>query len=186
MEKNVNIYNEMRAAAFQRAADHGEPVAVFVVDNVLCDSLAACEDPRKGIRPQMQGVFVDLSAGLAACCDGYALNVSRLVDAQVFNADALDIAPVASSDSIQGAESTAAAVLRALGQSLTLAAVYGAQRTAAALKAAHRATIAARAWLRASHDFYAQGGDAIRCTGWQFVGYNLAAAVVAVLLSIQY
>ena len=77
-------------AAFQRAADHGEPVARFAVDNVLCDSLAACEDPRKGIRPQMQGVYIDLSAGLAACCDGYALNVSRLVDAQVLNADALN------------------------------------------------------------------------------------------------
>ena len=77
-------------AAFQRAADHGDPVARFAVDNVLCDSLAACEDPRKGIRPQMQGVYIDLSAGLAACCDGYALNVSRLVDAQVLNADALN------------------------------------------------------------------------------------------------
>lgn len=29
-------------------------------------------------------------------------------------------------------------------------------------------------------------GDQIRCTGWQFVGYNIAAAVVAVLLSIKY
>ena len=68
----------------------------------------------------------------------------------------------------------------------TAAAVYVAQRTAAALKAARRATIAARAWLRASHEFYAQDGDPIRCTGWQFVGYNIAAAVVAVLLSIKY
>ena len=76
-------------AAFQRVEDHGEPVAVFTVDNILCDSLAACEDPRKGCRPQMQGVFIDVAAGLACCCDGYALNASRLVDAQVFNADAL-------------------------------------------------------------------------------------------------
>ena len=81
---------------------------------------------------------------------------------------------------------TAAAVVRALAQSLTLAAVYGAQRAAAALKAAHRATIAARAWLRAPPVFYAQDGDPIRCTGWQFVGYNIAAAVVAVLLNIKY
>ena len=81
---------------------------------------------------------------------------------------------------------TAAAVARALAQSLTLAAVYGAQRTAAALRAAHRATIAARVWLRASHEFYAQDGDPIRCTGWQFVGFNLAAAAVVVLLSIKY
>lgn len=79
-----------------------------------------------------------------------------------------------------------AAVLRALGQSLTLAAIYGAQRTTAALRAAHRATIFARAWLRTSHEFYAQDGDPIRCTGWQFVGYNIAAAVVFVLLSIKY
>ena len=81
---------------------------------------------------------------------------------------------------------TAAAVVRALAQCLTLAATYGAQRTAAALKAARRATIAARAWLRASHEFYGQDGDPIRCTGWQFVGYNIAAAVVVVLLSIKY
>lgn len=57
---------------------------------------------------------------------------------------------------------------------------------AAALRAAHRATIAARAWLCASHEFCAQDGDPIRCTGWQFVGYNLAAAVLIVLLSIKY
>ena len=81
---------------------------------------------------------------------------------------------------------TAAAVVRALAQSLTLAAIYGAQRTAAALRAAHRATIAARIWLRASHEFYAQDGDPIKCTGWQFVCYNLAAAVVALLLCIEY
>ena len=81
---------------------------------------------------------------------------------------------------------TAAAVVRAMAQSFTLAATYGAQRTAAALRAAHRATIAARIWLRASHEFYAQDGDPIKCTGWQFVGYNIAAAVVALLLCIEY
>ena len=81
---------------------------------------------------------------------------------------------------------TAAAVVRAMAQCLTIAATYGAQRTAAALRAAHRAIIAARVWLRASHEFYAQDGDPIKCTGWQFVGYNIAAAVVAVLLSIKY
>ena len=81
---------------------------------------------------------------------------------------------------------TAAAVVRALAQSLTLAATYGAQRTAAALRVAHRAAIAARVWLRASHEFCAQDGDPIRCTGWQFVGYNLAAAAVIVLFSIKY
>ena len=81
---------------------------------------------------------------------------------------------------------TAAAVVRALAQCLTIAAIYGAQRTAAALRAARRATLAARVWLRASHEFYAQDGDPIRCTGWQFIAYNFAAAVVVVLLSIKY
>ena len=81
---------------------------------------------------------------------------------------------------------TAAAVRRALAQCLTIAATYGAQRTAAALKAARRATLAAAAWLRASHEFFGQDGDPIRCTGWQFVGFNLAAAAVVVLLSIKY
>ena len=81
---------------------------------------------------------------------------------------------------------TAAAVVRALAQSFTLAAVYGAQRTAAALRAARRATISARDWLFASHEFFAKDGDPIRCTGWQFVGFNLAAAAVVVLLSIKY
>ena len=81
---------------------------------------------------------------------------------------------------------TAAAVVRALAQSFTLAATYGAQRTASALRAARRATIAARIWLRASHEFSAQDGDPIRCTGWQFVGFNIAAAAVVVLLSIKY
>ena len=80
---------------------------------------------------------------------------------------------------------TAAAVRRAMAQCLTLAATYGAQRTAAALKAARRATLAA-AWLRSSHEFFAQDGDPIRCTGWQFIGFNIAAAAVVVLLSIKY
>ena len=81
---------------------------------------------------------------------------------------------------------TAAAVVRALAQSFNLAAAYGAQRTAAALRAARRATIAASIWLRSSHEFYAQDGDPIKCTGWQFVGYNIIAAVVALLLCIEY
>lgn len=81
---------------------------------------------------------------------------------------------------------TAAAVLRALGQSLTLAATYGAQRTAAALRAARYIILTVCAWLRAPHEFWGQDGDPIRCTGWQFVGYNIVAAVVVVLLSIKY
>lgn len=43
-----------------------------------------------------------------------------------------------------------------------------------------------RQWLRTQHSFYGQDGDPIRCTGWQFVGYNIAAAVVALLLCIEY
>ena len=81
---------------------------------------------------------------------------------------------------------TAAAVRRAMAQCLTLAATYGAQRTAASLRAARRAAILSAAWLRASHEFFGQDGDPIRCTGWQFVGFNLAAAAVVVLLSIKY
>ena len=41
-------------------------------------------------------------------------------------------------------------------------------------------------WLQAQHSFYGKDGDPIQCTGWQFVGYNVAAAVVVVLLSIKY
>lgn len=44
----------------------------------------------------------------------------------------------------------------------------------------------ARQWLHTKHSFYGQDGDPIRCTGWQFVGYNIIAAVVVLLLSIEY
>lgn len=44
----------------------------------------------------------------------------------------------------------------------------------------------ARQWLQAQHSFYSKDGDPIRCTGWQFVGYNIIAAVVAILLCIEY
>ena len=44
----------------------------------------------------------------------------------------------------------------------------------------------ARVWLQAQHSFYGKDGDPIKCTGWQFVGYNIAAAVVALLLCIEY
>ena len=43
-----------------------------------------------------------------------------------------------------------------------------------------------RQWLRAQHSFYGKDGDPIKCAGWQFVGYNIAAAVVALLLCIEY
>ena len=44
----------------------------------------------------------------------------------------------------------------------------------------------ARVWLQAQHSFYGKDGDPIKCTGWQFVGYNIIAAVVAILLCIEY
>ena len=44
----------------------------------------------------------------------------------------------------------------------------------------------ARQWLQAQHSFYGKDGDPIQCTGWQFVGYNIAAAVVVLLLCIEY
>ena len=81
---------------------------------------------------------------------------------------------------------TAAAVLRSLALCITIAATYGAQRTAAAQRAAHRATISTRQWLQAQHSFFAQDGDPIRCTGWQLVGYNIAAAASSLLLCINF
>ena len=44
----------------------------------------------------------------------------------------------------------------------------------------------ARQWLRTQHSFFGEDGDPIKCTGWQFVGYNIIAAVVAILLCIEY
>ena len=44
----------------------------------------------------------------------------------------------------------------------------------------------ARQWLQAKHSFYGKDGDPIQCTGWQFVGYNIIAAIVAILLCIEY
>ena len=43
-----------------------------------------------------------------------------------------------------------------------------------------------RQWLQAQHSFYGQDGDPIKCTGWQFIGYNIIAAVVTILLCIEY
>lgn len=44
----------------------------------------------------------------------------------------------------------------------------------------------ARQWLQTQHSFCGEDGDPIKCTGWQFVGYNIMAAVVAILLCIEY
>ena len=43
-----------------------------------------------------------------------------------------------------------------------------------------------RQWLQAQHSFYGQDCDPIRCTGWKFIGYNIIAAVVAILFCIEY
>ena len=44
----------------------------------------------------------------------------------------------------------------------------------------------ARQWLQTKHSFYGKDGDPIQCTGWQFIGYNIVAAIVAILLCIEY
>lgn len=41
-------------------------------------------------------------------------------------------------------------------------------------------------WLQTQHSFFVQDGDPIKCSGWQFVGYNIIAAVVVLLLCIEY
>ena len=41
-------------------------------------------------------------------------------------------------------------------------------------------------WLQAQHSFYGKDGDPIQCTGWQFIGYNIIAVVIALLLCIEY
>lgn len=43
----------------------------------------------------------------------------------------------------------------------------------------------ARHWLQSQHSFYGKDGDPIKCTGWQFVGYNLLTAVFVLLLCIE-
>ena len=44
----------------------------------------------------------------------------------------------------------------------------------------------ARQWLRTQHNFYGKDGDPIQCSGWQFVGCNIIAAIVTILLCINY
>lgn len=41
-------------------------------------------------------------------------------------------------------------------------------------------------WLQAQHSFYGNDGDPIKCTGWQIIGYNIIAALVAFLFCIKY
>ena len=80
---------------------------------------------------------------------------------------------------------TAAAVLRAMAQCLTLAAAYGAQRTAAALRAALRATIAVCQWLNSRHNF-TDKEDPVIMTGWQYLGFGVLVMFVAMVMCIKW
>lgn len=71
------------------------------------------------------------------------------------------------------------ALLTALFAVVVLLVSRTAKNTLEALKTA-------RQWLQSQHSFYGEDGDPIKCTGWQFVGYNIMAAVVAILLCIKY
>ena len=85
-----------------------------------------------------------------------------------------------------------------MAQKITISRIAGTRALLAALfavtallatrmaKSALAAFKMVRQWLQAPHSFYAQDGDPIQCTGWQFVGYNIIAAVVAILLCIEY
>ena len=79
-------------------------------------------------------------------------------------------------------------ISRTTGTRALLAAVFAvvALLVIRAAKNAMTAFKTARQWLQAQHSFYGQDGDPIKCTGWQFVGYNIIAAVVAILLCIEY
>ena len=71
------------------------------------------------------------------------------------------------------------ALLTALFAVTVLLIARMAENTLAGLKTA-------RNWLLAQLSFYGKDGDHIQCTGWQFVGYNIIAAIVAILLCIEY
>lgn len=53
------------------------------------------------------------------------------------------------------------------------------------VKNALTASKTVRQWLQAQHSFYGKDGDPIKCTGWQFVGYNLLTAVFVLLLCFE-
>ena len=81
--------SKKNCAIFTRKADSADPVAVFTLDATTCDSLAACDDPRKTLRPALACVFVDLAAGLAVCCDSYIMNVTHIQDVSIINRKSL-------------------------------------------------------------------------------------------------
>lgn len=71
------------------------------------------------------------------------------------------------------------ALLTALFAVIVLLVSRTAENALAALKTA-------RQWLQTQHSFFVQDGDPIKCSGWQFVGYNIIAAVVVLILCIEY
>lgn len=75
--------------------------------------------------------------------------------------------------------STFAALLTALFAAVGFLIVRVFKSICTVLKAVHQ-------WLQTQHYFYGNDGDPIKCTGWQFVGYNIVAAVVTILLCIKY
>lgn len=79
-------------------------------------------------------------------------------------------------------------ISRTTGTRALLAALFAvtALLIARTVKNALTAFKTVRQWLRAQHRFYGQDGEPIRCAGWQFIGYNIIAAVVAILLCIEY
>ena len=80
---------------------------------------------------------------------------------------------------------TAAAVVRAMAQCLTIVATYGAQRTSEALRAAHRATIAVCQWLNSRHNFTDEEAPVIM-TGWQYLGFSVVVMFIAMLMCIEW
>ena len=80
---------------------------------------------------------------------------------------------------------TYAAVVRALVQSFTIVAIYGAQRTAAAMRAAHRTSIAVCQWLNSRHNFTDEE-DPVIMTGWQYFGFGVVVMFIAMLLCINW
>lgn len=80
---------------------------------------------------------------------------------------------------------TAAAVVRALVQFFTIAAIYGAQRTAAAMRAAHRASIAVCQCFNSRHNF-TDDEDPVIMTGWQYLGFGVVVMFIAMVLCINW
>ena len=77
--------NKKDCAKFTREAEIGEPVAVFTLDETTCDSLSACDDHKKTLRPSMACVYIDIAAGLAVCSNGHVINVTRVQDVRIID-----------------------------------------------------------------------------------------------------